>query len=143
MVKNHFKNEQSFSFDEFHFFRGVEQERSLVNLVNQLFQQTNPGRYRGAPSTRMIYKLSRLLKHTQGKAQYEGMSFHLDQYLDEVLSIEFPFRKDLKLSLYFDNSNDNSVEDVEEAALFHLTGDNLTVFSGTISDVIGELETIL
>lgn len=143
MVNSRFKNDQIVSLDEFVFYKSDEHERYLINLVNQLFCNTVPGRYKGEPSTRMISKLSRLLNYTRGKSQYQGMTFRLDQHLDEVLSIEFPPRNDIKLSLYFDNIGEETKEDVEEAALFHEKEGKLTVYSGTVGDVLVELESFL
>lgn len=143
MVKYHFHNEQiARSNLDFIIHKG-ERERSLVVLANRLFDETTPGRYKGESSTRMISKLSRLLEYTQGKDRYRGISFYLDNYLDEVLCVRFLHRDDIKLSLYFDEQENEDTEDVEEAALFHMHNGELSMFSGTLADILVELDFLL
>ena len=135
MVKYHFHNEQIVRSNQDYIIQKSERERSLVVLANRLLNETTPGRYRGDSSTRMISKLSRLLEYTQGKDRYREITLHLDSYLDEVLSI--------KLSLYFDEQENEETEDVEEAALFHMHNGELSMFSGTLADILVELDSFL
>ena len=87
MVNPNFYNEQIVSSDHDFFIHESERERSLVVLANKLFNETTPGRYRGDSSTRMISKLSRLLEYTRGKDMYRDITLHLDNYIDEVISV--------------------------------------------------------
>lgn len=143
MVKYHFHNEQITRSNQDYIIYIGERERSLVVLANRLFNETIPGRYRGDSSTRMISKLSRLLEYTRGKDRYRDITFHLDNYLDEILSVRFSHRDDIKLSLYFDEQENEDMEDVEEAALFRMHNGELSVFSGTLADVLIELDSFL
>ncbi len=143
MVKNNFYNESIVHSNQEYIIQKAEHERSLVVLVNRLFDETYPGRYRGNSSTRMISKLSRLLEYTQGNVKYQDITFKFDNHLDEVLSVQFKHRDDIKLSLYFDEPEKAEIEDVEEAALFHLHGGELTMFSGTLADMLVELDSLL
>lgn len=143
MVKYHFHNELIVHSNQEYIIWKEDRERLLVVLANRLFNETSPGRYRGNSSTRMISKLSKLLEYTQGNAKYQDIIFRLDNHLDEVLSVEFQHRDDIKLSLYFDDPENAEAEDVEEAALFHLHGGELTMFSGTLADMLVELDSLL
>lgn len=143
MVKYHFHNEQITHSNQEYFIQKEERERSLVVLANRLFDNTYPGRYKGESSTRMISKLSRLLDYTYGNVKYQDITFRLDNYLDEVLSVQFQHRDDIKLSLYFDEPEVTDSEDVEEAALFHIHDGELTMFSGTLADMLVELDSFL
>ena len=143
MVKYHFHNEQIVRSNQDYIIQKSERERSLVVLANRLLKETTPGRYRGDSSTRMISKLSRLLEYTQGKDRYREITLHLDSYLDEVLSVRFSHRDDIKLSLYFDEQENEETEDVEEAALFHMHNGELSMFSGTLADILVELDSFL
>ena len=143
MVNPNFYNEQIVSSDHDFFIHESERERSLVVLANKLFNETTPGRYRGASSTRMISKLSRLLEYTRGKDMYRDITLHLDNYIDEVISVKFSHRNDIKLSLYFDEQENEDTEDVEEAALFYMHNGELSMSSGTLTDILVELDTYL
>ena len=143
MVKYHFQNERIVHSNLDYIIHKGERERSLVVLANRLFSETYPGRYRGDSSTRMILKLSRLLEYTLGKDRYRDVTIHLDNKLDEVLSVRFSHRDDIKLSLYFDEQENEDAEDVEEAALFHMHNGELSMFSGTLADILVELDSFL
>lgn len=140
---HYFHNEQIVRSDQDYNIQKDEHERSLVVLANWLLNETTPGRYRGDSSTRMISKLSRLLEYIHGKERYREITFHLDNYLDEVLSVQFSHRDDIKLSLYFDEQENEDTEDVEEAALFHMHNGELSMFSGTMADILVELDSFL
>lgn len=143
MVNSNFYNEQIVSPNLDFIIHESERERSLIILANQLFKETTPGRYRGDSSNRMISKLSRLLEYIRGKDVYRDITFHLDHYIDEVLTVRFSNRNDIKLSLYFDEQEKEDTEDVEEAALFHMHNGELSVLSGTLRDILVELDTYL
>ena len=116
MVKYHFHNEQIVRSNQDYIIQKSERERSLVVLANE---------------------------YTQGKDRYREITLHLDSYLDEVLSVRFSHRDDIKLSLYFDEQENEETEDVEEAALFHMHNGELSMFSGTLADILVELDSFL
>ena len=74
---------------------------------------------------------------------YRDITLHLDNYIDEVISVKFSHRNDIKLSLYFDEQENEDTEDVEEAALFYMHNGELSMFSGTLTDILVELDTYL
>ena len=63
--------------------------------------------------------------------------------IDEVISVKFSHRNDIKLSLYFDEQENEDTEDVEEAALFYMHNGELSMSSGTLTDILVELDTYL
>ena len=119
-------------------------ERLKVGIVNRLFQEVGQDFYPSDASSYMIRKLSRFLDRVEGDTRYEHLEYHFEPYIDRVLSIRFPYRHDLSMSIYFDGSTDDcNGEDVEEAVLISRVKGELSMFSGTIEDVLAELDDML
>lgn len=119
------------------------QERSVIEVANSLFASIVGSRYQDGPASRMIEKLSRFIETTAEMAKFRQMTYHLEPYIDEVLSISFPHHEGLKLSLYFDNPVESDTEDVEEAVIIHHSSNGLIMQSGTIEDMVVILDELL
>lgn len=119
------------------------QERGVIEVANGLFASTMGSRYQDEPASRMIEKLSRFIETTAEMAKFRQMTYHLEPYIDKVLSINFPRHEGLKLSIYFDQENMEGQEDVEEAVVIHRSAKGLYMQSGTIEDMVVILDEML
>lgn len=120
------------------------QEHAVIDVVNRLFETAEDGLYAGESTSKMISKLSRFMKSTSNDERFKHLSYHFEQYIDNVLSITFPNHDDIKMSIYFDEADaDEEIDDVEEAVLMSRVRGHLAMFSGTIEDVLVELNEIL
>lgn len=118
-------------------------EREVIDVSTNILSADDNIKYEKDVSSRMIDKLSRFIKTSAEMESFKRKNFHLEQYLDEVLSITFPQHEGLKLSLYFDHQVDEGQEDVEEAVIIHRSASGLTMRSGTIEDMVVFLNDIL
>lgn len=143
MEVNTFKND-SYSWTEIReSVRMSCQERNLIDVSIGLLKSISEDRYVGDSSYRMISKLSRFIEATSGVEKFHFITYDIEQYLDEVVSISFLRHNGLKLSIYFDQPDMEGQDDFEEAVIIHHTSEGLKMRSGTIEDMVVVLDSIL
>lgn len=92
----------------------------------------------------MVAKISKFIELTTDNVKFNNRAILVEKYLDDVISISFPNKRELKFSINFGElDTDDDDVDLDEASIIYRLDGQLLLYSGSIEEMIVELNELL